>query len=193
MEITQTLYVSTAEEWRQWLAENHRTAKDIWLMYPVKASGKQRIPYGDAVDEALCFGWIDSTAKRLDAETSLQRFSPRRKNSVLSEMNKERMRRLIAAGKMTNAGLESVKHHILNYSEGMTEISFGEFIFPEDILAEIQKDPEVWKNYNSFPEYYQRIRIAYIEEYRTSPEIFQRRLNYFIKKTKQNKRFGLIQ
>lgn len=193
MEITQTLYVSTAEEWRQWLVENHRTAKDIWLMYPVKASGKQRIPYGDAVDEALCFGWIDSTAKRLDPETSLQRFSPRRKNSVLSEMNKERMRRLIAAGKMTNAGLESVKHHILNYSEGMTEVDFGEFKIPEDILTELKKDSVVWKNYNNFPGYYQRIRIAYIEEYRNTPDIFMRRLNYFIKKTKQNKRFGFIQ
>src|SRR4030043_411843 len=112
MEITETLYVTDRREWRSWLAKNHRAAKEIWLIYYNKKSGKPRIPYNDAVEEALCYGWIDSIIKKYDVERAAQRFSPRRKNSPLSEMNKERIRKLIQSNKMTPAGLESIKHHL---------------------------------------------------------------------------------
>jgi hypothetical protein len=90
-----TLYVHRVSDWRAWLRKHHSTAREIWLVYYRKASGKPRISHSDAVDEALCFGWIDSTARPLDADRWAQRFTPRRKGSPTSELNKARARRLV--------------------------------------------------------------------------------------------------
>ena len=78
MEITQTLHVTNPKDWRNWLKKNHKTKKEIWLVYYKKGTGKRRIEYNDAVEQALCFGWVDSTVKSLDKERTVQRFSPRK-------------------------------------------------------------------------------------------------------------------
>src|SRR6266478_8414411 len=100
MEITKTLYVHEVKAWRAWLRKNHAKAAEIWLVYTKKHSGKPRLAYNDAVDEALCFGWIDSTVKTLDKDRFAQRFSPRKKNSPFSEMNLARARRMIRRKRM---------------------------------------------------------------------------------------------
>ncbi len=112
MKITKTLYVTTRDEWRSWLEENHKSEKEIWLIYYKKHTGKPRIPYDDAVEEALCFGWIDSIIKRIDEEKYTQKFSPRKQNSAWSDLNKKRVKKLIEEGKMTKAGYETVKEGI---------------------------------------------------------------------------------
>lgn len=94
MEIGKTLYVINRKKWREWLRKNHKNEKDIWLIFFKKESGKPRLPYNDAVEEALCYGWIDSIVKKNDGEKFAQRFSPRKKNSFLSDMNKERICKL---------------------------------------------------------------------------------------------------
>jgi uncharacterized protein YdeI (YjbR/CyaY-like superfamily) len=99
MEISKLLYAKDRNSWRKWLEKNHAKAKDIWLVYYKKSSGKKRIPYNDSVEEALCFGWIDSTMKNVDDICFAQRFSPRRKNSTLSELNKEESDDLSRPGK----------------------------------------------------------------------------------------------
>src|SRR5687767_8250937 len=99
MEVTKTFYAPSRKEWRKWLSENHDKEDEIWLVYYKKNSDKPRIPYNDAVEEALCYGWIDSTLKTIDTDKYAQRFTPRRKNSVLSAMNRERVKRLIEEGK----------------------------------------------------------------------------------------------
>jgi len=193
MEITETLYVTNRREWRKWLAKNYRSAKEIWLIYYNKKSGKPRIPYNDAVEEALCYGWIDSTIKKYDEERAAQRFSPRRKNSRLSELNKERIRRLVRAKKMTSAGLESIAHHLDNNpSPGTGKFPFDEFIMPEDILKVLKKDKIVWENFRKFPEHYKIIRVGWIDSARERPEEFEKRLRYFIRMTEQNKTFGMV-
>lgn len=193
MEISEKIYLINREQWRDWLKENHDTAKDIWLIYYKKNSGKPRIPYNDAVEEALCFGWIDSTVKSVDKDCFVQRFSPRRKNSQLSEANKERIRQLSKAGKMTLAGLESIKDHIETDTESLNHDElFGAFIIPEDIGRALKKDELVWKNFTRFPEHYKRVRIGWIEAARIRPEIFNKRLNYFIRMTGKNKMYGMI-
>jgi len=193
MEITKTLYVTDREQWRDWLAENHKSAGEIWLIYYKKKSGSPRIPYNNAVEEALCFGWIDSTVKALDEDRYVQRFSPRRKNSKLSEMNKERIRQLIKGRKMTPAGLESIKHHLDADLDSVDHNSvFSDFKIPADILKELKVDPEVWKNFNKFPDHYKRVRIGYIEGARERPEELNKRLRYFLKMTRKNKTFGMI-
>jgi uncharacterized protein YdeI (YjbR/CyaY-like superfamily) len=105
MEVGETLLVTTQEEWREWLTEHHGEYKEIWLVYYKKASGKTGISYEEAVEEALCFGWIDGAIKGIDLETYAGRFTPRRAKSPWSDSNRERVARLLRAGRMTEAGL----------------------------------------------------------------------------------------
>lgn len=105
MEIGETLYVTDRDDFRKWLEENHQRKKEIWLVQYKKATKKPSLNYVEAVEEALCFGWIDGLEKSMDAERYALRFSPRRPKSNWTETNKERARKLIADGKMTEAGL----------------------------------------------------------------------------------------
>ena len=179
MNTIKTLYVTNRKEWREWLEKNFITEKEIWLVYPKKSSGKIRIIYNDAVEEALCFGWIDSTVKSLDEENNLQRFTPRNPKSGYSQQNKERMKWLLENDLLHPSQLEKAK-----------EIAAEKFVFPKDIVDEIKKDKIAWKNYNAFSDAYKRIRISYIDTARKRPDEFKKRLNNFIAKTKENKQIG---
>jgi uncharacterized protein YdeI (YjbR/CyaY-like superfamily) len=108
MEIAETLYVTTREEFHQWLEQNHAVKKEIWLVQYKKTTRKPSIPYVEAVEEATCFGWIDNLEKGMDTERYATRFTPRRPKSNWTEANKERARRMIAEGKMTEAGLATL-------------------------------------------------------------------------------------
>lgn len=108
IDASDTLHAATRGEWRAWLNENHASAPEVWLVFYKKTSGKLGVSYEEAVEEALCFGWIDGKAKSLDAERWAQRFTPRRPRSNWSESNKKRVRRLIEQGLMTSAGLSRV-------------------------------------------------------------------------------------
>jgi len=193
MEITETLYVTNREQWRSWLVQNHISAKEIWLIYYRKNTGKPRISYNDAVEIAICYGWIDSTIKLLDNDRTVQRFSPRRKKSELSEMNKERVRRLILSGEMTPFGLEKIIHHFDEDIEMTNRHILKEFKIPKDIIDALKSDPIVWHNFEQFPGHYKIIRTGWIDGARKRPDEFQKRLKYFIKMTMKNKMFGLVQ
>lgn len=104
MDIGETIYVTNRKDFRKWLEDNHKSKKEIWLIQYKKATKKPSLNYVEAVEEALCFGWIDGLEKRMDTERYALRFSPRRPKSNWTETNKERARRLIAEGKMTEAG-----------------------------------------------------------------------------------------
>jgi uncharacterized protein YdeI (YjbR/CyaY-like superfamily) len=179
LEITNTLHVTSASEWRKWLKKHYKTEKEIWLVYYKKKTGKPRIAYNDAVEEALCFGWIDSTLKSLDDERSAQRFSPRKPKSEYSQANKERLRALVAEGKVVKEVVES-----------LGDMLDEKFEVPPDILKAIRADPEAWKNFQGFSESYKRIRIAFIEGARNRPEEFEKRLRYFVHMTAKNKQYG---
>jgi len=99
------LYVRDRDEWRAWLEKHHASERVVWLIYYKKHTGKPRIPYDDAVEEALCFGWIDSIVKTLDADRYLQKFTPRVNNRKWSALNLERVQKLIRQKRMTAAGL----------------------------------------------------------------------------------------
>jgi uncharacterized protein YdeI (YjbR/CyaY-like superfamily) len=108
MEIGETLYVTTRDDLRKWLEKNHNSKKEIWLIQYKKATKKSSMDYVEAVEEAICFGWIDGFEKSVDSERYATRFSPRRPKSNWTETNKERARRMIAEGKMTEAGLATL-------------------------------------------------------------------------------------
>jgi uncharacterized protein YdeI (YjbR/CyaY-like superfamily) len=171
-----TLNIATRTEWRNWLQENFNIEKEVWLVYAKKSTGKQRIQYNDAVEEALCFGWIDSTNKTLDKDHTIQRFTPRKTKSSYSQPNIERIKWLLE---------NNLIHHSLLAT--VQEITLQEFVFPKDILDEIKRDEIAWSNYVNFSEPYKRIRIAYIDSARKRQEEYTKRLNNFIQKTRDNK------
>jgi len=181
----ETKYFTERQSWREWLEDNFDTKDDIWLEYPLKKTGKKRILYNDAVEEALCFGWIDSTVKSLNEETSIQRFCKRRIKTSFSQPNIERLKWLFE----NNLIHESIRNDVLIIIQ-------QEFVFPEDIIKRLKSDKDVWENYQMFSESYKRIRIAYIDSARKRPDEFEKRLNNFIDKTKNNKQikgFGGIE
>jgi uncharacterized protein YdeI (YjbR/CyaY-like superfamily) len=179
MNITETFYAADRKAWRDWLEQHYRTEKEVWLIYYRKQAGKRRISYNDAVEEALCFGWIDSTVKNLDKERIVQKFSPRNPNSEYSQTNKERLRWLIAQGKVVPEILES-----------LGDISIEDFKIPADILQALQTNEQAWQNFSRFSGSYQRIRVAFVDSGRRRPGEFQKRLNHLIRKSEQNKQFG---
>jgi len=190
MNVGKTFYATNRREWRAWLSKHHRTAPEIWLIYYKQQSGKPRIPYNHAVEEALCYGWIDSLLKPIDANCYAQRFSPRRPTSRLSAMNRERVRRLIASGRMTRFGLESIKHAFDHKRDTKPRPKWE---VPNDILRRLKRDRTIWRNFQRFPASYQRIRIGWIVAARRRRDVFEQRLRYFLKMTAQNKRFGMVQ
>jgi len=179
MEITQTFYITDRKDWRNWLKKHYKTETEIWLVYPKKATGKPRIEYNDAVEEALCFGWIDSINKRLDDDHTVQRFSPRKPKAKYSQANIERLRYLVEKKMVIKEVLETLGN-LLN----------EEFVIPSDILKAIKANKNAWKNFQTFSDSYIRIRIAFIDGARNRPEEFKKRLRYFIEMTEQNKMFG---
>lgn len=108
MQIGETLYVTTRDNFRKWLLKNHQSKKEIWLIRYKKATKKPSIDYVEAVEEAICFGWIDNIEKSMDAERYALRFSPRRPKSNWTNTNKDRARKMIAEGRMTEAGRVSL-------------------------------------------------------------------------------------
>lgn len=170
-----TLYLTTRKEWREWLIDNFDKTTEIWLVFPKKNTGKSRIPYNDAVEEALCFGWIDSTVKALDNNNTIQRFIPRNPKSDYSQANKERLKWLLD-NKMIHPSLEFIVRQTINQK----------YLPPSDIIETIQKDKNAWGNYQMFSDSYKRIRIAYIDSARNRPNEFKKRLSNFIDKTRKN-------
>jgi len=190
MIVGKTLYVTNRKQWRSWLSKNHKKEKEIWLIYYRKETGKPRISYNDAVEEALCYGWIDSIAKSRDKESWYQRFSPRKPKSILSPMNRERVLRLMKAKKMTRAGLDAIQ---LQLKEKAHSSASTNVVFPKDILSALKAEPIVWKNFQKFPASYKRICVGWIDGARKRPAEFKKRLRYFIAMTAKDKRFGMVQ
>jgi uncharacterized protein YdeI (YjbR/CyaY-like superfamily) len=179
MEIEKTLHVTERKAWRRWLSKNYDKEKSVWLIYHKKHTGKPKIPYNDAVEEALCFGWIDSTVKRVDKDTTAQRFTPRKPKSSYSQMNIERLREMARQKKVIPSVLKKIKPLLKEM-----------FAISPDILKRIKANRQAWENFRRFPGTYVRIRIGYIDDARIRPEEFEKRLSNFIKKTANNRKFG---
>lgn len=170
------LYFSERGPWRKWLEGHFENQKEAWLIYPHKDSERPCILYNDAVEEALCFGWIDSIIKKHDDSSRVQRFSPRRARSQYSQPNRER--------------LAWLRDHDLIHSSVMGRVEpilAEEFTFAADILDALRQEPSVWAFYQACTPSYQRIRVAWIEAARTRPEVFQQRLESFLKRCRQQK------
>lgn len=164
-------YASDRNEWRRWLEAHFEVENEVWFVFPTKASGEPALAYNDAVEEALCFGWIDSTARQLDELHQLRRFTPRRKGSPYSRPNIERLMWLNDRGKLH----PSVREAVL-------PIISEPYRFPDDIIEALREHPVAWQFYSTLSPSYCRIRIAYIDAARHRPAEFAKRLAHFIAK-----------
>jgi uncharacterized protein YdeI (YjbR/CyaY-like superfamily) len=185
MDLGETLHVTSRATWREWLSEHYETQDEVWLVYARKETGQTRITYNDAVEVALCYGWIDSNQKGIDDQSFAQRFSRRKPRSALSEMNKQRIRALIASGEMTQAGLDAT-------AAVFDPEAPDELVVAPDIVEALQTDAEAWRNFEALPEPYKRIRVAFIEGARKRPAEFEKRLRHFVKMTSQGKKYGWV-
>lgn len=140
-----TFCPSSQVEWRNWLIKNHKSQQSIWLIYYKKDAGKPSIAYSEAVDEALCFGWIDSKSKPIDTNSYMQYFCQRKPNSVWSKVNKEKVNRLIKEGLMMQAGFDVIEHAKANGSWNILDDAEA-LIVPPD-LEEKLKTNAVAKSY----------------------------------------------
>lgn len=166
MEITETVSVGTRAAWRAWLRRHHATKREIWLIYHKKGSGTPRVEYGDAVEEALCFGWIDTTVKTLDAARYAQRFTPRKAGSNWSRPNLDRVKRLVAAGLMTPAGavhLPSASAERAYRAKHELRIS-GTTVAPRDLSAALRANAKAVALWKVLTPGYKRLYIRWITD-----------------------------
>lgn len=180
LETSPLLEVSTRAAWRAWLRRHYKTDTVVWLVFHKKHTGRSRVAYGDAVEEALAFGWIDSTIHRLDDDRYAQRFTPRRPGSPYSEPNLARLRAMAAKGKVAPDVLARVE----------PLLTAKPVKVPPDILAALKSDPETWRNFRAFSDSYKRIRVAYVDHARVRPEEFAKRLRHLLRMTKANRLIG---
>ncbi len=133
------------KEWRSWLEKHHDKEKGIWLLYYKKGSGKSSITYAEALEEALSFGWIDSTARKVDGERYMQKYTPRNERSLWSALNKERVARLIAEGRMTEHGLAKIEAAKRNGCWTRIDAVDRGLEVPRDLLEALEGDREAGK------------------------------------------------
>lgn len=189
VEITEKLYVTNRDEWRAWLEKNHNTKKEIWLIYYKKHTRKPTIAYDDAVEEALCFGWIDSIVKRIDDEKFTRKFTPRKDKSKWSESNKRRARKMIREGRMTKVGLALFKEP-KKKKGSKVEVVKEKFIVPPDLKKALAKNKRALENFNNFAHGYKKLYILWILDAKKK-ETREKRIRQAIKLLAQNKKLGL--
>lgn len=171
------LDICSRQEFRSWLCQHHLDEAECWVRCSrSKEPSADVVPYLDCVEEALCFGWIDSTVTHFDG-VLYQRFTPRQKHSFWSALNVARCHRLEELGLMTEAG-----RAVLPSDYCVT--------IDDDIREALQRDPVVWRNFCAFPQLYRDIRICNLQRLRSNPANFSKMLQNLIEKTRQNKLYG---
>jgi uncharacterized protein YdeI (YjbR/CyaY-like superfamily) len=181
----------TAKSWRSWLMKNHHKTEFLWLAINKKNSKIKCITYQEALDEALCFGWIDGLVKRYDEDVYMQRFTPRKARSVWSQINKNKVNALIKEGKMTEAGLTKIEEAKKN---GQWEKASGKDVsqpITDDIFKALKAVPEAWKNFSAFAPSYQRMYIAWVN-FVKKEDARKRRIKLVVEYSLKNQKPGML-
>lgn len=162
MEIKNPVYFENRKQWRSWLKQNHNKLNEVWLVYYKKHTGKKRIPYDDAVEEALCYGWIDSTVKRIDDEKFCQKFTPRKKNSNWSESNKKRVRKLLKKNLITKYGMEKINIAKENGKWDEKTVPQKDFEIAEEFVELLSQNNKANNNFSSLSPSHKKQYINWI-------------------------------
>lgn len=180
----ETIYASDRQSWRTWLEEHHETSLGIWLIYYKVGSGKPSIKYSEAVKEALCFGWIDSKVKSLDAERYQQIFTPRKPQSVWSKLNKQYIEELLAQGLMTAAGLEKINRAKQNGS-WTTLDAIEALMIPPDLQQALATNAIANQNFQAFNNSTKKTILFWIDSAKR-PETRLKRITQTLSSAAQN-------
>jgi uncharacterized protein YdeI (YjbR/CyaY-like superfamily) len=171
MTIGETVHPSSRAAWRAWLARHHASRREIWVIYDKQRSGRRRLAYGDAVEEALCFGWIDSIVKSVDDARYAQRFTPRKRGSRWSAPNLQRVKRLTAAGLMTPAGAALVPSpaEARAFQAGHQRRLTGPTAAPRDLARALGAVRGAAAKWRALAPGYRRVFVRWIRDARRAP------------------------
>ena len=168
------------------MEKNHAKSPGVWLIYYKKSSTKKRLEYNDAVEEALCFGWIDSTARPIDDQKYMQRFTPRKSKSGWSALNKRRVQKMVEQNLMTQAGLEKINEAKKNGAwEHLDQIEA--LALPEDFESALSKNKKAKMNFEAFPQF-TRKQFLYRINSAKRPETRKERIRLLVKMAAANKK-----
>lgn len=181
------IYFSELKNWHDWLQEYHNSCQEIWLIFYKKHTGKTSLKYEEAVEEALCFGWIDSLIKKLDEECYARKFTPRTDISKWSDLNIKRLNKLIKEGRMRPEGLAKITPEILS---GKPQQRSAELTVPEYITLKLKEFPEANQNFSILPPSHKKRYIGWIDAAKKM-ETKQRRLQEAIEMLLKNERLGM--
>ncbi|GAB4109557.1 MAG: YdeI/OmpD-associated family protein [Acidobacteriota bacterium] len=163
-EPAKTFHARDRETWRRWLEQHASVEREVWLVLFKRDAGEPSVRLEEAVEEALCFGWIDGLVRRIDERQHMVRFTPRRRDSRWSENNKQRVERLIAAGRMTSAGLELVEHARRSGEWEAASGSLRDQPMPDELRCALEKDPESQAWFEGLAPSHRRQYLGWIHE-----------------------------
>jgi uncharacterized protein YdeI (YjbR/CyaY-like superfamily) len=190
MSLKDALLFNNRNEWRTWLENNHKTMKEIWLLHYKKQAGKQYLNHIDAVEEALCFGWIDSKLKKIDEERFILKYSPRKPKSVWSKINKEKAEAMIISRKMTQAGLDKIEEA---KKHGLWDRAYTNKVkerIPSDLKQALLTDSKAWDNFQHFANSYRNMYCGWVKAAKTK-ETRKKRIVEVVKRSRQSKKPGV--
>lgn len=181
-----TVEVRDRGEWREWLSHHHASVAEVWLVFPKRATGRTTLTYDDAVEEALCYGWIDSLIRRLDDERYARKFTPRKLDSRWSTINRRRYESLLERGLLEPPGLARPPTE----RSGDSPVPPGSGV-PEYIEQAIRGDPAAWETFQGLAPSYRRQYLAWIDSARR-PETREKRLREAIGKLAEGRKPGML-
>jgi uncharacterized protein YdeI (YjbR/CyaY-like superfamily) len=187
MKITKTTSAADRSEWRTWLEIHHATETEVWLIYAKKGAGTPSINYLESLEEALCFGWIDSIIQKVDEEKYARKFNPRRAGSKWSELNKHLVAKLVKAGRMSAAGLAKVDFSLPEADAPRPKRP--DLPLPEWLKEGLMSSPKAWENFSAMPPSHRKMYIGWISAAKRD-ETRQRRIREAIGRLEKNERLG---
>ena len=185
MQITNPKHFKSCGEFGKWLEKNHAKQTELWILFYKVHTNKKSMRYAEAVEEALCFGWIDGIVKRIDDEKHAQRYTPRKPRSIWSNVNKERAKRMIEQGKMTDAGLVKIKEA---KKSGWWKRAYSfevENIMSPEMKEVLMSDEQAWNNFQKFGKSYKNTYIFYVN-YAKREETKKKRMQMVLERAKKN-------
>ncbi|MCJ7422908.1 YdeI/OmpD-associated family protein [Candidatus Bathyarchaeota archaeon] len=184
------LYVSNRADWRAWLSRNHEGKKQVWLIYFRKQTGKPSIPYDDSVEEALCFGWVDSTIRKIDGDKFARKFTPRKSRSRWSEANKKRVDEMIRAGKMIEAGLARIREAKDSGEWFKSRVARKRLAVPSYLEEALEANEKALDNFNKLAESYRQNFVGWIDSAKKE-ETRKKRIAEAIGLLERNQKLGM--
>ena len=185
------LELTTREDWREWLAENHDRESEVWLIYYKQATGRPSIPYGASVEEALCFGWVDSLIKRIDDQKYARKFTPRKDESAWSAVNKQRVEKMMREKRMTAYGLRKVEiAKRLGHWDDPVKKPKIDLEMTEAFAEALNNNPQAEKHFNALAPTYQKQYLTWIAVAKR-PQTKRKRIEESIQLLSEGKKLGL--